>query len=117
MEAFSIFSFGDVLLLAVQEEIDDASINALTGLLGERVIEKKARAVVIDLHDVEIVDTFLAEHIQGLAAFLNLLRARVVVAGLTVPAVLTLLDFNIRLKGVDFALDVEQALARLDAKK
>ena len=117
MEPFSIFSFGDVILLSIQEEIDDASINALTGFLGRQVAEKKARAVVIDLHDVDIVDTFLAEHLQGLASFLHLLRARVMIAGLTLPAVLTLLDFNIRLKGVDFALDVEQALARLDAKK
>ncbi|MGC8735367.1 MAG: STAS domain-containing protein [Dissulfurimicrobium sp.] len=114
MEPFSIFSLGDCLLVSVQEEIDDRSIKSLTGLLGERVAEKNARAVIIDLHDVEIVDTFLAEHLAGLVSFLSLLRAKVMVAGLQAPVILALIDFDIRLKGVGFALDVEQALAKLN---
>jgi rsbT antagonist protein RsbS len=114
VEPFSIFSLGDCLLVSIQEEIDDQSLESLIGLLGKKVVAKRARAVIIDLHDVEIVDTFLAEHIAGLVSFLHLLKAKVMVAGLQVPVVLTLIDFDIRLKGIEFALDVEQALKKLN---
>jgi len=113
MEPFSIFSLGDILMVSVQEEIDDSSIERLLHSLGNQVSKNKAKAVIIDMHEVEVMDTFLAEHIEGLVSFLHMLRSRVVVAGIQVPVALTLIDFNIRLKNVEFALDVEQALSRL----
>ncbi|MDD3553460.1 MAG: STAS domain-containing protein [Deltaproteobacteria bacterium] len=113
MEPFSTFSLEDILLVSIQEEIDDSSIEHLLHHLGKQVSKNKTRAVIIDMHDVEVMDTFLAEHIEELVSFLHMLRSRVVVAGIQVPVALTLTDFNIRLKNVEFALDVEQALARL----
>ena len=89
----------------------------LLGLLGSLVIRHRINAVIFDLHDVEVVDTFLATNIEKLADMLQLLEAEVMVSGLSVPAVLTLLDFEIQLKGVSFALDVEQALERLGKSK
>lgn len=113
MEPFSIFSLGDILLVSIQEEIDDVSIGRLLQSLGRQVSKNKARAVIIDMHEVEVMDTFLAEHIEELVSFLHMLRSQVVVAGIQVPVALTLTDFDIRLRNVEFALDVEQALSRL----
>ncbi len=113
MEPFSIFSLEDILLVSIQEEIDDSSIERLLQRLGKQVSKTKAKAVIIDMHEVEAMDTFLAEHIERLVSFLHMLRSRVVVAGIQVPVALTLTDFNIQLKNVEFALDMEQALLRL----
>lgn len=113
MEPFSIFSLGKTLLVSIQEETDDQSIERLIHRLGAKVAESKAQSVIIDLHEVEVMDTFLAEHIEKLVSFLHMLRSRVVIAGIQVPVALTLTDFNIRLENVEFALNVEQALSRL----
>ncbi len=117
MRPYSVFILENILLVSIQEEIDDKNVQRLLGLLGSLVIRHRINAVIFDLHDVEVVDTFLATNIEKLADMLQLLEAEVMVSGLSVPAVLTLLDFEIQLKGVSFALDVEQALERLGKSK
>ncbi len=113
MRPYSVFILGNILLVSIQEEIDDKNVQRLLGILGSLVIKHRITAVIFDLHDVEVVDTFLATNIERLADMLRLLEARVMISGLSVPAVLTLLDFKIQLRGVGFALDVEQALEKL----
>ena len=116
MQPFSVFSLGDVLLVSIQEEIDDAGVSSLFETIAGKVQASKAHGVILDLHDVEVVDSYLARNLQQLAASLRLMRAMVVVAGLAVPVVMTLLDFGIDLKGMEFALDVEQAMVRLQQR-
>ncbi len=113
MIPFSIFPMQDVIMVSIQEEIDDTHIAALVEALSSQVRQGHVRYVIIDLHEVEAVDTFLAGEIEKLASMLYLQRASTIVVGLSVPVVLTLLDFGIRLKGVEFALDVAQALERI----
>jgi len=100
-------------MVSIQEEIDDRYISRLVEELSNRVKNIHVRYVIIDLHEVEAVDTYLAVEIEKLASILYFLRASTIVVGLSVPVVLTLLDFGIRFRGVEFALDVEQALAKI----
>ncbi len=113
MLPFSVFPLPNCLLVSVQEEIDDDGIASLFNTIAEKARKHRARGVIIDLHDVEVVDSYLAKNLEELTASLSLMRTRVVIVGLAVPVVITLLDFGIELKGVEFALDVEQALNRL----
>ncbi len=113
MVPFTILPLGDVIMVSIQSEIDDRHIARMVKDLSRKVREGQVRHVILDMHDVDAVDTFLAGEIEKLASMLRLLRARTVVAGLSVPVVLTLLDFGIRLKGVSFALDVEQAMSMI----
>jgi len=113
MKSFSVFPLGNILLISIQEEIDDEGIADLLEGISDLVRVRGAHGVIVDLHQVEVVDSYLAQHLAHMAAALDLLRARVVIVGLAVPVVITLLDFGIRFEGVDFALDVEQALAKL----
>ncbi len=117
MLPFSVFPLSNSLLVSIQEEIDDAGIAALFDHITEMAGKHQAGGVIIDLHDVEVVDSYLANNLEKLAASLNILRTRVVIVGLSVPVVITLLDFGIELKGVGFALDVEQGLNRLQENR
>jgi rsbT antagonist protein RsbS len=116
MLPFSVFPLPDCLLVSIQEEIDDAGIASLIDNIGEMAQKYQARGVIIDLHDVEVVDSYLANNLEELTISLNLMRTKVVIVGLAVPVVITLLDFGIELKGVEFALDVEQGLNRINDK-
>jgi rsbT antagonist protein RsbS len=112
MRPYFIFPIGDAVLVALQEEIDDDGIASLLVEVTRLVKERSAHGVVVDLGAVEVVDTYLARHVERLASTLLLLDAEVVVSGLSVPAVMTLLDFDIRLEGLSFAREPEQAIAR-----
>jgi len=113
MRPFSVFALGGILLVSLEEEIDDSGIELLQKTVSTMVSRQNARGVIVDLHDIELLDSYLARHLQKLALTLKLLNARLIVVGLSVPVVMTLLDFDITLQDMDFALDVEQALARL----
>ena len=110
MLPYSIFPLKNYLLVSIQEEIDDLEISSLFEAISEKTSIHQARGIIIDLHDVEVVDSYLAKNLEELTTSLNLMRTRVVIVGLAVPVVITLLDFGIELKGVKFALDVEQGL-------
>ena len=113
MVPYSVSAIGGYLLASIQEEIDDAGIGALLTKLTDLVVERNIHAVILDLQNVEVVDSYLATYLEYLASTLNTMCSRVVVAGLSVPVVMTLLDFDIKLRAVEFALDVEQALVKL----
>ncbi|MBW2328374.1 MAG: STAS domain-containing protein [Deltaproteobacteria bacterium] len=113
MEPFSVFSLGEILLVSIEEEIDDSSVRVLLDQISEIVSRKELYGVIVDLQSLEVVDSFLADHLQQLARTLKLQDAIMVIAGLAVPVVMTLLDFGIKLPDLVFALDVEQALLRL----
>ncbi len=113
MQPFSLFSLGGVLLVSLEEEIDDAATRELLARVSARVSREAISGVIVDLHHFEVLDSHLARQLQTLARVLQLLRARMVVVGLCVPVVMTLLDFGITLPEMEFALDVEQALVRL----
>ncbi len=116
MIPFSIFSLGDILLVSLQEEIDDSSVIALSRALSDRVKRGNVRGVVIDLGSVEVIDTFLAEHICRLASVLDLLNTRTVIAGLGASAVVALKNFHISFgEKLSFALDSQQALEKIES--
>ena len=117
MQPFSVFSLGRVLLVSIEEEIDDSAVRSLLDLISKTVSRQQLSGVIVDLQNLEVIDSFLADHLQQLAGILKLQQAEMVIAGLSVPVVITLLDFGIKLPDLVFALDVEQALLRLQEGK
>ncbi len=115
MRLYSIFPIGRILLISIQEEIDDQGISDLIDEVSAVVQDRGIRGVLIDLHDVDVVDTYLANHISKLADTLALLRAKTIVTGLAVPVVVTLQEFGIHVLGPEFALDAEQAIEKLES--
>jgi rsbT antagonist protein RsbS len=113
MKPYSIFPLEDTLLVSIQEEIGDEGVSSLFDEISALVKVRSAAGVIIDLHAVEVVDSFLAGSLAKFSTAQRLLHTKVVVVGLAVPVVITLLDFGIQMKGVEFALDVEQAQERL----
>ncbi len=116
MELFSVFSLGEILLVSIEEQIDDSSVRVLLDKVSEMVNRQNLYGVIVDLQSLEVMDSFLADHLQQLARTLKLQDAALVIAGLGVPVVMTLLDFDIKLPDLVFALDVEQALLLLQER-
>jgi len=117
MQPFSVFSLGRILLISIEEEIDDSSVHILLDQVSETVNRGELSGVIVDLQNLEVMDSYLAGHLQELGRILKLQNARMVIVGLSVPVVMTLLDFGIKLPDLVFALDVEQALLHLQERR
>jgi anti-anti-sigma regulatory factor len=116
MQPYSIFSLGSMLLVSIQEEIGDAGMSGLVDHLSRQVRAGHVRGVIVDLQHVEVMDSYMAGFLQTMARTLALQNARMVVVGLAVPVVMTLTAFGITLREMEFALDVEKAVAKLEEK-
>lgn len=114
MKSFAIFRMDRFLLVSIQEEIDDISIDLLLEELASSIQSKRIQGVILDLHQVDMIDSFMAESIKKVALMLKALDAGAVVSGLRVSAVMTLIDFNISLHDVDFSLDIDDAVIKLN---
>ncbi len=101
---------GEVIIVAPPEDIDDEGVERLISKITIEAKARETKRIVMDLSSVEVVDTYLARRIERLARTLMPLDTSVIIAGLSVPVVLTLLDFDIHFEEVSFALDAEQAV-------
>ena len=117
MKPYSIFYLGEICLVSLQEEINDEEISTLSKELSGLVKSKKIDGIIIDLGNIEVIDTFLADNIQKLALTMHLFRAKTVVCGLNASAILALKSFELTFeRDLVFALDAKKALGKLGYK-
>ncbi len=110
---FSISPIGSILLVHISEEIDDTDINTLLDCLSKEIVRSSAKGIIVDLSNIDVVDSYLASKLSNIASIASLLKAKAVISGLKAPTIITLLEFGIKISGVDFAIDVDHALERL----
>ena len=114
MKHYSIFHIGPIALLGIQEDIDDQEILELQQKITEAVKVKNIKGVLVDLSQVEIVDSFLADNLKELALSLEALETRMVVSGLKASAIVALKSLDLGFdKRFVFALDPCRGLEEL----
>lgn len=113
MSGVSIVKWEDMLLLTLQGYMDDETAVSLAERLTGAVVQHGARAVVIDIAAVEVLDSFMARTLAGMASACRLLGAETVVVGMRPDVAMTLVELGMPLPGVRTALNLERALALL----
>ena len=111
MEHIPILKMGDYLLVTVQVDMHDRLATTLQEDLAERIVQVHARAVLIDISALEIVDSFIGRVLGNIAAMSRVLDARTVVVGMRPAVAITLVELGLSLPGVLTALDVERGMA------
>jgi rsbT antagonist protein RsbS len=115
MERLPIFKLGDVLLVAMQGDLEDSVVTALEEDLTARIVRSGARGALIDISSVDVVDTFVARTIANIAAMARVLDAEVVVVGIQPAVAITLVELGVQFRSVRTALDVEKGMELLRA--
>jgi len=116
VERIPILKMGRHLLVTIQVDMHDRLAMSLQDDLTDRIVSARAKAVLIDISALEIVDSFIGRMIANIAAMSRVLDAETVVVGMRPAVAITLVELGLPLKGVRTALNVEHGMALLKAQ-
>jgi rsbT antagonist protein RsbS len=112
-DRISVLRMGEVLIAAIQQELNDQTALNLQQDLTE-MAAAGARGVIIDISGVEIIDSFLARILSEIAAATSILAGRTVVAGMRPSVAITLVEMGLSLRGLHTARSLEGAMSLLE---
>lgn len=107
----AILRQGDDLIASIQSDLSDREILAFRNELAERVGRERARGVIVDVSALDVIDSFVARSLQSLAAIVRLRGAETVIVGIRPDVAIALVQFNLDLRPLKTALDLEEARA------
>lgn len=113
MDRVPILRLGDCLLVTVQVDMHDELAMALQDDLTNKIVQSKARGVLIDISALEMVDSFIGRMLGNIAAMSRILDAQTVVVGMQPAVAITLVELGLSLPGIRTALNVDAGLALL----
>jgi rsbT antagonist protein RsbS len=116
VERIPILKMGQYLLVTIQVDMHDRLAMTLQDDLTDRIVKVRARAVLIDISALEMVDSFIGRMIANIAAMSSVLDAETVVVGMRPAVAITLVELGLPLKGVRTALSVEHGMALLKTR-
>ena len=110
MERIPILKMGEYLLVTIQVDMHDRLAMTLQDDLTGRIVETRAKGVLIDISALEIVDSFIGRMLADIAAMSRVLDAETVVVGMRPAVAITLVELGLSLTGVRTALNVERGM-------
>lgn len=108
-----VLKIGPVLLVSIQIELRDSMAEGLQDAILEKVAATKARAVLIDISSLDIVDSFVARVISETSQMVKIMDANVVLVGMQPAVTMTLVDMGMTMPNVETAIDMESGLLKL----
>jgi rsbT antagonist protein RsbS len=105
----AILSQGDHLIASIQSDLSDPEILRFRDELTERVGRERARGVIVDVSALDVIDSFVARSLQSLAEIARLRGAETVIVGIRPEVAIALVHFNLDLRPLKTALDLDEA--------
>jgi rsbT antagonist protein RsbS len=113
-EVLPVMRVGDTLLVALQGDLDDASVVRLEDRLTHEVARTRATGLLVDVSGLDIVDSFIARVLARLIAMIQLLGAQAAVVGIQPAVAITLVELGVPMGHLNTALNAEQGLRLLN---
>ena len=115
MERIPVLRIGQCLLVSIQVDMHDRLAVTLQDDLTQRIVQDRAKGVLIDISSLDVVDSFIGRMISNIAGMARILDAKTVVVGMQPAVAITLVELGLTLDGVSTALNVERGMALLQA--
>ncbi|SHI89887.1 rsbT antagonist protein RsbS [Desulfofundulus thermosubterraneus DSM 16057] len=105
-----IMRVGGYLLVPIQIDLDDRTVGRLQQQLLKEIERTRARAVILDVRMVEVIDSYISYTLSETAVMARLMGCRTVLCGIQPPVALTLAQMGVTLQEVAVARNLEHAL-------
>ena len=116
MDRIPILRMGEFLLVTIQVDMHDQLALTLQDDLAERISATSAKAVLIDISAMDMVDSFIGRMIANISGLSRIMDAETVVVGMQPAVAITLVELGLELPGVSTALNVERGMQLLRAR-
>lgn len=111
--AIPILQVGETLLTTVHIELGDTVAEAFQEDVLSAIEKTGATGLVIDISILDLVDSYVARVLADTGRMARLMGTRTVLSGMRPEVAATLIRMGYSLDGVETALDVDDALAKL----
>jgi rsbT antagonist protein RsbS len=112
----SILKQDRFLIASVQGSMSDADLVQLRDELASGVRRHRSTGVIIDVTMLDVMDSFAARTLRGIAQMVKLLGAECVVVGIQPEVAFSMVQLGLTLEGMTTALDLEDGLDALQAR-
>jgi rsbT antagonist protein RsbS len=109
----SILKQGNVLIASVQGSMTDADLAQMRDELVSDVRRYRSTGVIVDVTLLDVMDSFAARTLRGIAQMIKLLGATAVIVGIQPEVAFSMVQLGLTLEGINTALDLEEGLAAL----
>ncbi len=115
MEKTPILKLRDRLLVPIQTELHDRAATEMQDCILNAIERHRARAVIIDISVLDIVDSFIGRILSDTARMAAVMGAEVIMVGMQPAVAITLVELGMELEDVRTALNLETAMELFDA--
>jgi rsbT antagonist protein RsbS len=112
-----ILKQGDTLIASVVAALSDQELVDFRDQLAARIGTARARGVVIDVTALDVLDSFATRTLRGIAYTAKLRGAETVIVGIQPEVAFAMVQLGLSLDGVSTALDLEEGLSVLSARR
>lgn len=109
----AILSQGDHLIAVVQNDLSDPQVLELRDEITDRIGRQRARAVIVDVSELDVIDSFVARALRSIALAAELRGAKTVVVGIQPDVAIAMASFQLELAPLQTAIDLGEALRKL----
>ena len=113
--AVPILKQGSYLIASIQSALTDSEVLELRDDLADRIGRYRSRGIIIDVAALDVIDSFGARSLKTIAQTAKLRGADTVIVGIQPDVAVAMVQFRLNLFPVQTALDLDEALALLDA--
>jgi rsbT antagonist protein RsbS len=105
-----ILKQGNILIATLQASLADAELVAFRDELAQSVGKFRSRGVIVDVTALDVMDSFAARTLRGIAHAVKLRGAQTLVVGIQPGVAFAMVQLGLTLEGVGTALDLEDGL-------
>jgi rsbT antagonist protein RsbS len=109
--AVALLRQGDALIAAIQSDLTDAQVLRLRDDLTERVGRQRLRTIIVDVSALDVIDSFVARALRGMAISARLRGAETLVVGIQPDVAIAMAHFDLNLEPLRTATDLDEALS------
>ena len=111
-----ILKQGSFLIATVQAALSDADLLQFRSALIQYVVRSRSQGVILDVTDLDVLDSFASRTIREIAQMIRLRGAETVIVGIQPEVAFAMVQLGLTMEGVATALDLDEGLEYLNQK-